>query len=328
MTLPAGVGTGVGSLPGTDPAEAAAIVAGELGLPHLPELPDRGLGADPIGRTAALLVDVPVDHVHRAYRLATSPTTVGRRARDFLRWDLDALEEHWERHDLRGRVPAIKVQACGPFTFAANAELRGGHKIIRDRGAVRDIADSLAAGLIEHVADIERRLGAPAVVQLDETAIGAVLDGTVTPLTRLDPIAPIAAPDLAQTLESIAGQIGRPMILRAERRWDLLSRLDSYAVAVDLTTVTTADYDPLGQHLDAGRALIAGVVPTADPGVDPDRLADDLSGRLAGLIDRIGLPRSVQAGLLLVAPVDGLAGAAPRWARTALAVASRVAGAF
>ena len=35
--------TGVGSLPGTDPAEAVRIVVGELpDLPHLPELPGRG----------------------------------------------------------------------------------------------------------------------------------------------------------------------------------------------------------------------------------------------------------------------------------------------
>ncbi|MDT4918875.1 MAG: hypothetical protein QOH89_3575, partial [Pseudonocardiales bacterium] len=38
-----GAVTGIGSLPGTDPDEAARLVVGELPeLPHLPELPDRG----------------------------------------------------------------------------------------------------------------------------------------------------------------------------------------------------------------------------------------------------------------------------------------------
>ena len=58
----AGAVTGVGSWPGTDPREAATIVLGELGrLPHLVELPARGLGADMIGRASALLVDLQLD---------------------------------------------------------------------------------------------------------------------------------------------------------------------------------------------------------------------------------------------------------------------------
>ena len=48
------VGTGVGSMPGTDAREAAAIVNGEVDLAHLVELPGRGLGADMIGRMAAI----------------------------------------------------------------------------------------------------------------------------------------------------------------------------------------------------------------------------------------------------------------------------------
>ena len=40
---PPGAATGIGSLPGTDPAEATALVLGELpDLPHLPELPGAG----------------------------------------------------------------------------------------------------------------------------------------------------------------------------------------------------------------------------------------------------------------------------------------------
>jgi len=54
--------TGIGSMPGTNPAEAMRVIAGELpGFPYLPELPDRGPGADLTGRTAALLVGIPVE---------------------------------------------------------------------------------------------------------------------------------------------------------------------------------------------------------------------------------------------------------------------------
>ena len=59
---PPGAATGVGSLPGTDVSEAMKTVLGELpDLPYLPELPARGPGADMIGRTAGLLVGLPVE---------------------------------------------------------------------------------------------------------------------------------------------------------------------------------------------------------------------------------------------------------------------------
>ena len=58
---PAGVATGIGSLPGTDIAEAQRVVFGELPeLPHLAELPERGPGADMLGRSAGFLVELPV----------------------------------------------------------------------------------------------------------------------------------------------------------------------------------------------------------------------------------------------------------------------------
>ena len=47
--------TGIGSMPGTDSAEATRIVAGEFDVPHLVELPARGPGGDMIGRTLALV---------------------------------------------------------------------------------------------------------------------------------------------------------------------------------------------------------------------------------------------------------------------------------
>ena len=53
---PAPTSTGPGPMPGTDPREAARVVMGEChSLPFLPELPDRGPGADAIGRTLATL---------------------------------------------------------------------------------------------------------------------------------------------------------------------------------------------------------------------------------------------------------------------------------
>jgi len=321
--VPAGVATGIGSMPGTDPQEAARIAVGETALPFLPELPARGPGADLVGRTAALLIDVPMDYVHRTYRLCTAPGSLMRTARDHLRWDLDALEEQWERAG--SGAPALKVQACGPFTLAAEVELRGGHRIARDRGAVADVAASLAAGLAEHTEQLERRLGTTVLVQLDEPSIGAVLDGTVTPLTRMDPIRPIPAAEAAQTLQSMAATIGRPMLLHscAPPRWELLELLDGFTLSLDMSTIGEPDFDALGGYLDGGGMLAAGIVPARDTArpLDPEQPAL----ALARLIDRIGLPRRVLAENLLVTPACGLAGVGATGAAAALRTASGAA---
>lgn len=325
LRLPTGVGTGIGSMPGTDPREAVRIAAGELDLPFLPELPARGVGADLIGRTGALLVELPLDMVHRTYRLVDHPNSTTRRSRDWLRWDLDAIEEHWETAGLRGSG-TVKVQACGPLTFAAHAELRGGHKIVKDRGAVRDVTASLTEGLREHVAEVERRLGARVVVQLDEPDLGRVIDGTVTPLTRLDPIRPIPAPEAAELLQQMIDDLGVAVLLHScgRPRWDLTSRLSGIALSLDVTDLRpAADYDALGAFLDGGGVLAAGLVPTSGPAKPLH--AEPLAGLLAGLIDRIGLPRAVLRDNVLVTPTCGLAGATPEWAARALALSSEVA---
>ena len=89
--------TGIGSWPGTSARAAAEVVVGELhALPHLVELPARGVGADMIGRAGALLVDIAVDTVPRGYRLVPRPGAVTRRATSLLGEDIDALEEAWE----------------------------------------------------------------------------------------------------------------------------------------------------------------------------------------------------------------------------------------
>ena len=56
------------------------IILDELpDLPHLGELPDRGVGADMIGRTAGLLIALPVDTTPRGWRLAVADRPGGFR---------------------------------------------------------------------------------------------------------------------------------------------------------------------------------------------------------------------------------------------------------
>ena len=141
-------------MPGTNPAEAMRVVAGELpDFPHLPELPDRGPGADLTGRTAALLVDLAVEVTPRGWRLAERPGRDLARARSMLSSDLDALEEV-----LEGFSGPVKIQLCGPWTLAATLELPHTMNVaVADPGAVADLTASLAEGAAAFVADVAKR---------------------------------------------------------------------------------------------------------------------------------------------------------------------------
>lgn len=138
-------GFGLGPpMPGTSMSEAADIVMGETGaLPHLPQLPDRGLGSDAIGRTAGLLETLTVDRGPRAWQMTARPQRETRRVWDRMERDLDAIVEVWGGE----HVPRVKIQAVGPWTLAAAVELSNGHRVITDRGAREDLHAALLEGI-------------------------------------------------------------------------------------------------------------------------------------------------------------------------------------
>ncbi|MGV9710447.1 vitamin-B12 independent methionine synthase [Gordonia sp. NPDC003424] len=323
MSIPTGVGTGIGSMPGTDPREAAAIVNGELDFPHLVELPARGAGADLIGRMAAILVDLPMDAGVTGYRLAGRGSALARRARDFLAADLDGVEELWDAAGFIGSGRPFKIQVCGPFTLSASVELPNGHKVLRDEGAWRDVVASTAEGVRELVTEVNRRLGAEVVVQIDEPMIGSVIDGAVTPLTRFDTIRAVPAPDVAESLTQIIELAAQPVVVHscAAPRWDLIERLPGVAWSLDVTSPDSADLDGIGALVDRGDVLVAGVVPSVRGGRAVR--AETVATGVAGLVDRIGLNRKVLAQNVVVSPTCGLAGATPEWAKSALRICAK-----
>ena len=199
-------------MPGTDALEAARTVIGELpALPHLPELPDRGLGADMIGRTAALLVNLAVELVPSGYRVTARAGRDHRRGVDLLRTDLDALEEAVGSAGARPEV--IKLQAAGPWTLAAAVELHSGHKVLTDSGALREFAASLAEGLRVHAAEVSRRLGVQAVVQLDEPGLPAVLAGSVPTPSGFGTVAAVPESVALELLHSVLEALPAPRIV-------------------------------------------------------------------------------------------------------------------
>lgn len=322
--------TGVGSWPGSSAREAAEVVVGELHhLPHLVELPGRGVGADMIGRAGALLVDIAIDTVPRGYRIAPGRRSVTRRAVSLLDEDIDALEEAWERAGLRGSARTVKVQAPGPVTLAAHLELPGGHRAITDSGAVRDLARSLAEGMAALRAQLARRLEASVVVQFDEPSLPAALAGRLTGVTRFSPVHPVDEAVVTELLDECVAVVGGEVAVHscaAGIPWKLLQRSAIAAVSVDVQALTAADLDGVGEFVESGRTVLLGVVPTAITGPRPT--AEQIATTVAEVTDRLGFARAVLRDRIGVTPACGLAAATPAWARTAIELAQRAADAF
>lgn len=169
--------TGIGSVPGTEPRLAATRVSDQLpDLPHVPELPQRGPGSGMVGRTLGLLCRVSED-----FAATTTPTgwelsapgAEMRRAAALLSEDLDAVEEAWH-----GYAGPAKQQLAGPWTLAAVVE-RAGRALLADAGAVRDLVAAWAQMAAEHRAELDRRLPAQWILQMDEPSLPVVVRGAV-----------------------------------------------------------------------------------------------------------------------------------------------------
>jgi len=330
VRIPGGIATAVGSWPGTDPREAAATIIGELPeLPHLVELPGRGAGSDMIGRVSALLVDMRFDTTTRGYRLAPRPGAVSRRASDLLRSDLDALEEAWEAAGSANTGRTIKLQATGPLTLAAQLELPGGHRVLTDSGAVRDISESLAEGLTQHASEVRKRLGAEVVLQLDEPSLTDVLNGSLRGVSVRDTVRAVPEPEALAVQDAVITAQSAPVLVHSCADSPALSFLlgsAAAAIGFDMATIATRNLDNIGEILDAGKQVTLGLVPTTAP-VKPPTWRD-IAEPGVRLIDRLGLRRSTLATQILVAPACGLASAPLDWARRALRLSTEVARAY
>jgi methionine synthase II (cobalamin-independent) len=322
--------TGVGSYPGDDDrdyAETVRIVLGELappdGLPHLPELPARGAGATMTGRALAML-GLSADLQPAGWRLTGSSASSGvdhRRARSLLGQDLDQVEEQGQ--DLVG---AFKVQVAGPWTLAATVEKPRGDKVLSDHGALRELAEALAEGLTEHIADVRRRLPRVErlVVQVDEPALASVLRAEVPTASGFGRHRSVDLPEASGSLGLVLGAISGAgaeswvHTCAARTPLDLLRGAGSQGLSVDEAQLLPGDLDEIAVSLEAGETLALGVVPSLDPGTPPEPAR--VTGRVLGLLEMLGLDPGVVANQIILTPACGLAGASPAWVRQALAI--------
>ena len=318
-----GPATGVGSLPGGDAREAAKTATGAFeDFPFLPELPARGPGADMIGRTAGLLVEVYARVEPSGWRIGDRPGRDTKRAWAWLGEDLDAFEEFTQ-----GYEGPLKVQVVGPWTLAASLELRNGEAVLSDLGACRDLAGSLAEGLRNHLADVQRRVpGAQIVLQLDEPSLIGVLRGHVRSASGYRTYRAVDRQLVESTLREVVGvHESGPVVVHScapDVPFALLRRAGAAGVSFDFSLLTERDDDVIGEAVEAGTRLFAGVVPGTDTALS------DPAGSVMGvrtLWRRLGLRPGLLAESVTITPSCGLAGASPEYARHALAHCVRAA---
>ncbi len=322
-------------MPGTNPAEAMRVVAGELpDLPHLPELPDRGPGADLTGRTAALLVEIPAEVTPRGWRLAERPGRDLARAKTMLSSDLDVMEEV-----LDGFRGPLKVQLCGPWTLAATLELpRTLNVAIADPGAVADLTASLAEGAAAHLGEVAKRVpGARLVVQFDEPALPAVAGGLVPTASGLSRLAPVEADVLRERLAQVIAAAHAYTVVHSCAQavpFGIIRAAGAGALSFDLSQLRRGEEDGVAEAAEAGLGLLTGVMPAvpapdagparpagrrvpAGPG-DGSAEARQAADRVIRLWRRLGLPLVTCPEQAVITPACGLAGASPDQARAAL----------
>ncbi|WP_405588292.1 methionine synthase [Streptomyces sp. NBC_01190] len=320
--LPQGAATGVGSLPGGDAREAARVaVEATEAFPFLPELPARGPGADMIGRTIGMLVELYARVEPSGWRFGDRPGRETKRARAWLGEDLDALEEFTQ-----GYEGPLKVQAVGPWTLAAAVELRNGEAALRDPGACRDLAASLAEGVRAHLADVGRRVpGADVVLQLDEPSLTDVLTARVRTASGYRTYRSVDRVVVESTLRELIEAAGVPVVVHScapDVPFALLRRAGAAGLSFDFSLLTERDWDAFGEAAEGGTALFAGVVPGTDSALsDP---AGSVSG-VRALWRRLGLAPGALGSAVAVTPACGLAGASPAYARAALAHCAKAA---
>ncbi len=314
--------TGIGSLPGTHPAEAAQIVAGEIGgLPHVAELPARGPGADMVGRTAGMLAQVAEDFAVETtpvgWRFADAPGRAMRRAAQWLIEDLDCFEEHAPRR-------VVKQQIVGPWTMAAMIEMRNGERAVRDEGACRDIAGALAEVAVGQVLQLRRRCpGAEVIIQVDEPMLRTVLQGGVNTASGLATYRAVdpqrARTALAAVVDAVHGVDARVAVHCCAEEPPLEVMRGSGADLLSVDALLRFDEDHLAEALERGTTLMLGVVGTAAfdvPGVAA--VAEPAARRVQRLLDRWGTAPERAGERVILTPACGLAGSPPDWTRLVL----------
>ncbi|ACQ79623.1 conserved hypothetical protein [Beutenbergia cavernae DSM 12333] len=350
-----GIG-GLGPWPGTEPFPAqqqvldvlAAAPSGVEGIPHLVTLPGRGPGGEAVGRALALSESMPATLEPHGWRLGLVGDHTLRRARSWLAEDVEALGLA-----ASGYSGPLALPVLGPWTLAASTWLPRGERVVSDAVAVRDVVAALAAGVLDHLAAVSRALswatilggeapaqppGEPAAaggaprftVVLAEPRLDAVLHGAVSSfsgVSRLASVEPGVVAGAVRTLVEAWADVADVVVV-APGDAETIRTVRSAGVAglaLDVPRLGGAAWDAVGEAIESGLRLWAGVAPARGDGAAPR--PDDVAQVLLEPWRRLGLA-SEGLDAVVLTPRSGLAGASPAAARATLDDVARAAAAL
>ena len=323
--------TALGDWPGTDPLEAAKAIRGELGSPHLPflaELPARGIGSDPVGRAATLLVDLHADVQPHGWRLVDRPGQDAQRAASALATDLNVLADVAGAEERPAEGLAVRV--LGPVSLMAGLYVHSGERALVDPGARRDIAQSFAAGLPAFLERVRRAVPKAALtVLLDEPDAARVLAGLVPTASGYRTLRALPRPEAraawAEAIEAVHAAGAEPIMGLPAWEAPLEDVLGAGAdgVAVTAADLAVAQWEELAGAVEAGRRLWLGALP-ADGA--PDTRTGELADRIVRPWRQLGLPLAA-LDAVRITPAGSLAACTPQEATARLGRLVKVADA-
>jgi methionine synthase II (cobalamin-independent) len=181
-------------------------------------------------------------------------------------------------------------------------------------------------GLTAHLAEVRRRVpGAVPVLQVDEPSLTDVMLGHIRSASGYRTHRAVdrqVAEDRLREVLAVSEGTGVVHSCAPGVPFALLRRAGAAAISFDFELLTERDEETIGEAVEAGTKLFAGIVPGTDsPLSDP---AGSVMG-VRTLWSRLGLDPGTLAESVVLTPSCGLAGASPAYARAALAHCVRAA---
>lgn len=294
--MPNAKASALGVLPGISAQEAAQVVAGEFpDALFLPVLPERGPGADPIGRTAGLLSSVSSDFsttvIPSGWQISRTPGIDMQRAHDFLRQDQDAIEEH-----AQGFSQRFTCTVVGPISWCAKVESASGESLIRDLGAVSEVSLVLAEAVRTHIHLVQRIFpNSQLTIIYEEPYAAAACAGTIPTASGLNSYVNI---DRARILE-----FWEPLVTLAESLsagFGVSMGMDNELFIEPLLTAGATTYFDVVESNSLGDVIDRKH--TTYWAIKPDLTVRENALDIARRITSLGFSLSATAGSLIVVP--------------------------
>ncbi|PRA01506.1 hypothetical protein CQ010_02690 [Arthrobacter sp. MYb211] len=303
--------------PGQDPLEIHKVIRGELGEPNLavfPQLVDRGMGSDALGRSASMVSDMGFDLQPHGWRIGVTDGIDARRARSLLRSDENLLA------DVIGaeKKPAtrLKISTLGPWSLAAGLYLQHGERILIDHGARRDVLEAYADGVKQQLL---RMRGSTTIqrftVQLDEPQLPAVLDGALPTASGYRTLRSIPRQEVrevysrfVQTLAEVEGTQIVVNLPSADEQWikrvDILHQAGVQGYVIDPARMDHRSWERVAALVETGAQIYLQLL---EPGKRAPGVVDGVNKVLRPW-RQLGLPLT-QLGQLTLMPAGTFANA-------------------